>query len=152
KHLQIVPLPLAEQGPAVPIQPLVDEIKDTGRITRLRSFGFRHCFVKFELDNSGFPRTPEEQCYALYRAMLSDLGMSVPGEKETVRQSGSYCLVITRQWMLLVPRSQEFYGEISVNSLGFAGCLLVRKPEHLDLVKKTRPLELLRSVSIPLGR
>jgi ATP adenylyltransferase len=150
KHLQIVPLPLAEQGPPVPIQPLVDEIRDPGRITRLRSFGFRHCFVRLELDNSGFPRQPEEQCYALYRAMLSELGMSVPREGETVMQSGPYCLVVTRQWMLLAPRSQEFYGEVSVNSLGFAGCLLVRKSGHLELVKKTGPLELLRSVSIPL--
>lgn len=150
KHLQIVPLPLAEQGPPVPIQPLVDEIMDTGRITRLRSFRFRHCFVKLELDNSGFPSSPEEQCFDFYRSMLSELGMSVPRETETVRQSGPYCLVVTRQWMLLVPRSQEFYGEISVNSLGFAGCLLVRKPEHLELIKKTGPLEILRSVSTPL--
>lgn len=148
KHLQIVPLPLAEQGPAVPIQPLVDEIRDSGRITRLRSFGFRHCFVQLELDNSGFPRQPVEQSYALYRTMLSELGMSVPCEEETVKQSGPYCLVVTRQWMLLAPRSQEFYGEVSVNSLGFAGCLLVRKPEQLEFVKKTGPLELLRSVSI----
>lgn len=150
KHLQLVPLPLAEQGPPVPIQPLVDEIRDSGRITRLRSFGFRHCFARLELDNSGFPRQPEEQCYALYRTMLSELGMSVPREGETVMQSGPYCLVVTRQWMLLAPRSREFYGEVSVNSLGFAGCLLVRKPEHLELVKKIGPLELLRSVSLPL--
>ena len=150
KHLQVVPLPLAEQGPPVPIQPLADEITDTGRITRLRSFGFRHRFVRLELDNSGFPRQPGKQCLALYRTMLSDLGMSVPRENETVRQSEPYCLLITRQWMLLVPRRQEFYGEVSVNSLGFAGCLLVRKPEHLELVKKTGPLALLRAVSIPL--
>jgi sulfate adenylyltransferase (ADP) / ATP adenylyltransferase len=150
KHLQIVPLPLADQGPSVPIQPLVDDIRYTGRIMRLRSFGFRHCFARLDLDSSGFPRTPEEQCFALYRAMLSELGMSVPREKETVKQSGPYCLVVTRQWMLLVPRSQEFYGEVSVNSLGFAGCLLVRKSEDLKLVKEIGPLELLRSVSIPL--
>lgn len=150
KHLQIVPLPLAEQGPPVPIQPLADEITDTGRITRLRSFGFRHRFVRFELDNSGFPRQPWKQCIDLYRTMLSDLGMSVPREHAPVRQSDPYCLLITRQWMLLVPRRQEFYGEVSVNSLGFAGCLLVRKPEHLELVIKTGPLALLRAVSMPL--
>lgn len=150
KHLQIVPLPLAEQGPPVPIQPLVDEIRDAGRITQLRPFRFRHFFARLELDDAGFPRQPGEQCYALYRTMLSELGMSVPREGETVKQSGPYCLVVTRQWMLLAPRSWEFYGEVSVNSLGFAGCLLVRKPEQLELVKKTGPLELLRSVSVPL--
>lgn len=150
KHLQIVPLPLAEQGPPVPIQPLVDEIGASGVITRLRPFGFRHCFARLELDDSGHPRQPAEQCYALYRGMLSELGMSVPRDDETVKQSGPYCLVVTRQWMLLAPRSREFYGEVSVNSLGFVGCLLVRKPEHLEIVKKTGPLEILKAVSVLL--
>ena len=150
KHLQVVPLPLAEQGPPVPIQPLVDEVRDTGRITRLRTFRFRHCFARLEPDSSGNPRQPDKQCYAIYRDMLSELGMHVPVEGGTVRQSAPYCLLVTRQWMLLAPRSQEFFGDISVNSLGFAGCLLVRRPEQLDLVRKTGPLELLRSVSLPL--
>jgi len=151
KHLQIVPLPLADQGPAIPIQPLVNEVKDTGKITRLRSFAFQHCFALFELDSSGFPLSPVSRSFGLYQDMLSELGMSVPREGEAVQQSGPYCLVVTRQWMLLVPRSQEFYHEISVNSLGFAGCLLVRKPEHLELfTKQTGPLDLLRQVSLPL--
>lgn len=151
KHLQIIPLPLADQGPAIPIQPLVDEVKDIGKIMRLRSFAFRHCFARFELDSSGFSLSPVSQSFGLYKDMLSELGMSVPREGEAVQQSGPYCLVITRQWMLLVPRSQEFYHEISVNSLGFAGCLLVRKPEHLELfTKKTGPFDLLREVSLPL--
>ncbi|MBI5101519.1 MAG: phosphorylase [Nitrospirae bacterium] len=150
KHLQIVPLPLADEGPPVPIQPLIDEVTDTGRLTRLRSFDFRHCFARLELDNSGFPVAPDKQSYALYREMLSELGMSVPRDGETIKQSGPYCLVVTRQWMLLAPRSREFHGEVSVNSLGYAGCLLVRKAEHLELVRKIGPLELLKSVSIPL--
>jgi len=150
KHLQVVPLPLADEGPPVPIQPLVDEIRDAGRITRLRSFRFRHCFAKLEMGNTGVPLAPVEQCTDLYRAMLSELGMSVPRQGEPVRQSRPYCLLVTQQWMLLVPRSHEFYGEVSVNSLGFAGCLLVRRPEDLELIRKTGPLELLKSVSHPL--
>ena len=151
KHLQIVPLPLADQGPSIPIQPLVDAVKETGKITRLRCFAFQHCFARFDLDNSGFPLSPVSQSFGLYQDMLSELGMSVPREGEAVKQSGPYCLVATRQWMLLVPRSQEFYYDISVNSLGFAGCLLVRKPEHLGLfTKQTGPLDLLREVSLPL--
>ncbi|MBI5634680.1 MAG: phosphorylase [Nitrospirae bacterium] len=151
KHLQIVPLPLADKGPAIPIQPLVDEVKERGKITRLDRFSFKHCFVLFEQDSSGFPLSPVSRSFALYTDMLSDLGMSVPREGEKVKQSGPYCLVVTRQWMLLVPRSREFYHDISVNSLGFAGCLLVRKPEHLKLFTNiTGPLDLLREVSLPL--
>ncbi len=151
KHLQIVPLPLADQGPAIPIQPLVDEVKEIGRIKRLRSFAFQHCFARFELDRSGFPLSPVAQSFGLYKEMLAELGMSCPRDGETVKQSGPYCLLITNQWMLLVPRSQEFYHDISVNSLGFAGCLLVRKAEHLELLtKETGPFDLLRQVSLRL--
>ncbi len=151
KHLQVVPLPLADQGPAIPIQPLVDEVTEVGRITRLRSFAFQHCLVRFELDSSGFPLSPVSQSFGLYTDMLSELGMSVPREGKAVKQSGPYCLVVTRHWMLLVPRSREFYHNISVNSLGFAGCLLVRKPEHLELfTKESGPLNLLMEVSLPL--
>lgn len=153
KHLQIVPLPLADQGPAIPIQPLVDEVKEIGKITRLRNFAFQHCFALFELDSSGFPLSPVSQSFGLFKDMLSELGMSVPREGATMKQSGPYCLVVTRQWMLLVPRSQEFYHDISINSLGFAGCLLVRKPEHLELfTKETGPFDLLREVSLPLRK
>ncbi|MDP2158168.1 MAG: phosphorylase, partial [Nitrospirota bacterium] len=101
--------------------------------------------------SSGYPLSPVSRSFGLYRDMLLDLNMSVPREGEAVKQSGPYCLVVTRQWMLLVPRSREFYNDISINSLGFAGCLLVRKPEHLELfTKKTGPLDLLREVSLPL--
>ena len=150
KHLQIVPLPLTDSGLAVPIQPLVDEVIETGRITRLRNFGFKHCFGRFDMDNKGFPLSPVSQSISFYKKMLSELGMSIPKETEAVKQSCPYCLVVTRQWMLLVPRSREFYGGISVNSLGFAGGLLVRNPEDMDVVRKTGPFEILRSVSIPL--
>ncbi|MBI5848639.1 MAG: phosphorylase [Nitrospirae bacterium] len=151
KHLQIVPLPLANQGPSIPIQPLVDEIEEIGRIKRLSSFVLQHSFARFKLDSSGFPLSPVSQSLGLYKDMLAELGMSVPREGEAVKQSGPYCLLVTRQWMLLVPRSKEFYHDISVNSLGFAGCLLVRKPEHLELLRKeTGPFSLLREVSLPL--
>ena len=149
KHLQVVPRPLADQGPELPIQPLIDEVGGEGKITRLRSFDFLHCFARMELDRRGFPLDPAEQSFRLYQAMLSELGMAVPVRGETVRQSGPYCLVATRQWMLMVPRSQEFCGEISINSLGFTGCLLVRKAEHLEHLKKTGPLSILRAVSVP---
>ncbi|MDA8083378.1 MAG: hypothetical protein M0024_06955 [Nitrospiraceae bacterium] len=149
KHLQVVPRQLADQGPALPIQPLIDEVEEEGKITRLRTFDFLHCFARFELDSSGLPLDPAEQSFGLYTDMLAELGMATPVRGEAVRQSGPYCLVTTRQWMLLVPRSKEFCGDISVNSLGFTGCLLVRKEEHLEHLKKAGPLSILKAVCIP---
>ena len=50
--------------------------------------------------------------------------------------------------MMMVPRSQEFYGTVSVNAFGFAGSLLVRNDEELQLVRRTGPLEVLRHVGV----
>lgn len=58
-----------------------------------------------------------------------------------------YNLLITRQWMLIVPRSQESFEDISVNSLGFAGALLVKTEQELNLLKEHGPMAVLASVS-----
>jgi sulfate adenylyltransferase (ADP) / ATP adenylyltransferase len=64
-------------------------------------------------------------------------------------QAAPYNLLVTRNWMFLVPRSQESYAEIPVNSLGFAGALLVRNAEQLELLKTIHPMTLLQKVGIP---
>ena len=64
-------------------------------------------------------------------------------------QSGPYNLLLTRRWMLLVPRSQEFVVGASVNALGFAGALLVRDEEQKRRLLEIGPLESLARVGYP---
>jgi ATP adenylyltransferase len=59
-----------------------------------------------------------------------------------------YNLLLTRQWMLVVPRSLESTDGISVNSLGFAGALLAKDERELALIRDVGPVELLRRVSV----
>jgi ATP adenylyltransferase len=56
---------------------------------------------------------------------------------------------MTRQWMLLVPRSREFFNSISINSLAFAGSFFVRNKEQMELLKKHGPMTALKSVALP---
>lgn len=58
-----------------------------------------------------------------------------------------YNLIVDRDWMLVVPRSRERYRDISVNALGFAGSLFVRKPAQIELVREIGPLRLLAAVA-----
>jgi ATP adenylyltransferase len=51
--------------------------------------------------------------------------------------------------MLLVPRSEEFFDGTSVNSLGFAGALLVRSREEMERLKARGPMTALRGVAVP---
>ncbi|GAA5887477.1 hypothetical protein JCM6882_001422 [Rhodosporidiobolus microsporus] len=63
----------------------------------------------------------------------------------------SYNVLLTQKYIHLVPRSAEKYTtstgrEISINSLGFAGMVLVKEQEALDEIQKVGVLEVLKSV------
>ncbi|WP_246262076.1 ATP adenylyltransferase family protein [Azoarcus taiwanensis] len=58
-----------------------------------------------------------------------------------------YNLLADSQWLLVVPRSREQHEGISVNALGYAGSLFVRRPEQIDLVRRIGPLDLLTAVA-----
>jgi ATP adenylyltransferase len=61
-----------------------------------------------------------------------------------------YNLLLTSNWMMLVPRRHEkFLGDISVNALGFAGFLLAKNESQRDLIVKHGPLKVLAQVGIP---
>lgn len=63
------------------------------------------------------------------------------------RQPFAYNLLITREWMLMVPRAKEECRGISINSLGFAGSLFVRDEDQLRLVKEIGPMNVLEEVA-----
>lgn len=62
-----------------------------------------------------------------------------------------YNLLITRDWMLVVPRTQESVAGISVNSLGFAGALLAKNEAELEQIRAIGPMALLTDVC-PSGK
>jgi sulfate adenylyltransferase (ADP) / ATP adenylyltransferase len=147
KHLQVVPLPLAPEGPRVPVEPLLAQTPEgMGRVPGLPLL---HSFVRLE---GGLARSPLEaarKTFALYGIMLSRAGMTPPPLTGSARQSLPYCLIVTRSWMLLVPRSREFFEDISLNSLAFAGSFFVRNERQLDRLKSFGPMNALRSVALP---
>ena len=147
KHLQVVPLPLAPEGPRVPVGPLFKDARFAGEMGTIPGFPFLHAFTGLSPLMSGEDAAGEIS--RLYAAMLRHTGMSAPGPGGATNQSGPYCLLVTREWMLLVPRSTEFFEGISVNSLGFAGALLVRDGGQMEVLKKRGPMAALRAVALP---
>ena len=128
KHLQFVPLPLApEMAMPVPLEPVIER----------SALPFRHAFS---------PLGAIEALHDTYRKLLERCAITAVGADE--RQSAPYNLLLTRHWMLLVPRSRERYGSISVNALGFAGSLFVREHAELELVRRVGPMNILRAVAV----
>ena len=50
--------------------------------------------------------------------------------------------------MTIVPRSQESFANIPVNSLGFSGTFLVKNQEGLDKFKVYKPIDILKKVGV----
>ena len=48
KHLQLVPLPLAPEGPQVPIEPLLAAAEFDGALGTVPAFPFLHVFARIE--------------------------------------------------------------------------------------------------------
>jgi ATP adenylyltransferase len=151
KHLQLGPLPLAPEGPAIPIEPLLAAAPQQG-IGTVPGLPFRHAFVRLGCSAAASPRETARLTFGLYAKMLSRVGINPPGEKNPPRQSMPYCFLVTRGWMLLVPRTREFFEDISFNSLAFAGSLFVRSAQQLDRLRSVGPMNALRSVSQPADR
>ncbi len=146
KHLQLVPLPLAHEGPPVPTEPLLDQACQGAGLSTVPGFDFLHCFAR--LSGAGGDRAAAREACDCYGRMLAHVGLRPPAGKDATLQSGPYCLLATRQWLLLVPRSREFFDSISINSLGFAGALLVRNAEQLHALRVAGPLRALRETAL----
>jgi sulfate adenylyltransferase (ADP) / ATP adenylyltransferase len=148
KHVQLVPLPLTPEGPPIPIEPLLATALFQGSIGEIPGLPFAHGFAQLDASLADSPLKAAEAALARYHALLQAVGLnnSMPEN----RQSGAYNLLLTRRWMFLVPRLREDFESISVNSLGFAGALLVRNERQLERLKNYGPLNVLKSVALPI--
>jgi ATP adenylyltransferase len=138
KHLQLVPLPLAPEGPAIPVQPLLDAARFEAGYGTVPGFRFAHLLS---------PRPPSpEQTRELYLAMLRRAAIPPWEAQDGLRQSAAYNLLLGPAWMLLVPRTREFFDGISVNALAYAGSFFVRDARQLARIRQAGPLAALAAV------
>lgn len=135
RHLQVAPLPLLPSSEAWPTP--ID-----AAITAGRSLPYSHALTLLEgrpLGRSDVPRL-----FEFYKLLMTDQGLA-GGDRP-------YNMLLTRRWMIVVPRTFDRFERISINALGFAGSLLVRDRECLARVKRLGPGALLRRVAGPLPK
>ncbi len=149
KHLQVVPLPLAPEGPQVPVEPLIATAVFKGGLGTIPGLPFLHVLARLDPGIAESPADAARTTFCFYGRMLMHMKMKAPVSGRQERQSAPYCLLVAREWLLLVPRSREFFEGISINSLGYAGALLVRNEEQMAILKKYGPITALKSVSFP---
>ena len=149
KHLQMIPLPVADKGLAVPIEPLLASVEFEGSLGQAPALPFAHRYAETPRHASKDPAGAAAETLRLYRAMLEEVGLNRRGEPPDAVQSAPYNLLCTRDWMLLVPRTREFFEGVSINAIGFAGGLLVRNRDQLEVLRGRGPMAALRETAAP---
>ena len=127
KHLQVVTLPLSPRH-SIPIDVLLADGQ-----ARLP---FRHAFARLEPGQVSRPAAMEDT----YRRLHREARLEFPQP---------YNLLITHEWMLVVPRSRDKFEGISINSLAFAGSFFTRDAKHAHAIAAAGPMAVLASVAMP---
>lgn len=146
RHLQLVPLPLDAAGGPLPLGPLLDGAAYREGIGTVAALPYRHALARLDDLRELAPGEAAGPLHDRYHQLLAVTGIHGAGPEAL--QSCPYNLLVTREWMLLVPRSREFWEGMSVNALGYAGALLVRDREQLRRLRAAGPLEALAAAGV----
>jgi len=146
RHLQLVPRAIAPGLDDLPVAPLVERACASGA-TRVEAFPFRHGLAA--LDPEAGPMAAARAMHAAYRTLLEATQVRVRARAGEPR-TDPYNLLVTRAWMLLVPRTHEHFEGVSVNALAFAGALLAPGRDERDRLLQRGPMAVLAGVA-PAG-
>jgi ATP adenylyltransferase len=127
----------------VPSEPLLElDRLPIGRLCQSQRLNFVHFLSRLDPGHAGDVRRLQYQLLDLYRQMIAAAGWSQLSEQTP------YNLLVTREWILLVPRRAECYRQISLNALAFAGSLFVKDRAQLEQLLATDPLSLLGEAAL----
>ncbi len=147
KHLQLVPLPLGAGPWVVPMEVLFDSWAAAGPVLRLLRLPFSHAFALLDPLLFDDRERAADRMLELYFAAMDEIGVVEEGAGNDA--PNPYNLLVTRRWMLALPRSRERFDSISVNALGFAGSLFVRGAAEMQRLREAGPMRVLREVTLP---
>lgn len=144
KHLQWVPTPVGIDGGGFEAFTAGLPEKAPGSCLSNPRLPWAHAFVR--LDDRAWTRHPEagEMLNGAFRAACAALSISADADPMP-----PYNLLVSREWLLLVPRRCEKWHDMSVNSLGYAGSLFVRDDHQVEHLRAVGPLAALAAVSLP---
>jgi ATP adenylyltransferase len=148
KHLQLVPLPLGAGPWVVPMEVLFDSWAAAGPVLRLLRLPLSHAFALLDPLLFEDRERAADRMLELYDAAMDAIGVVEEGAaNDEPKRMAPYNLLVTRRWMLAVPRSRERFDSISVNALGFAGSLFVRDAAEMQRLREARPMRVLKEVA-----
>ena len=142
KHLQCIPLPLAtvikdfgdETWVPEPYREAVLQTTTLGDAITVPSLPFFHVAAHIDITSI---HDSGKYLESIYWKLMEYVSEHLAGRWSN--QGGSYNLLLTCEYMMVVPRSQESIGNVSCNAMGYAGSFFVAGQYELDEVKQLGP-------------
>ena len=121
KHIQLIPHPPEKEAEILPIPQLFK----TG--------------LPFRAGYHAYPRVQERLDEAFIRSLHKRYielltSLTLISSKDTEETPKPYNLLMTREFIMIVPRRAECVEEMSINAMGFMGSLFVRDKDQLDRI------------------
>lgn len=143
KHLQLIPLPMTPFKPL----PFSDALATlpTNHAGYADALLFNHAGIQLPEGIFDHPKQAAKHLAGIYLELRETLGLQDDG----VRSVDAYNLLITREWILMVPRIAESAGGASFNALAFCGAILVKTPEQATNLKQHGLMQALQTLTTP---
>lgn len=141
KHLQWIPDSGADAALGAFTSRLPANLP-AGTVATHPDLPWRHCFVRLAPEYAHDTVQFGELLGDAFRRACS--AVDIDHDRDPMPP---FNLLASRGWLTVIPRSYEHHEHISVNALGFAGSLFVRRPEQIDTVRSIGPLQLLAAVA-----
>ncbi len=132
RHLQIIP------DLEAPIAALLPAASAPGVLTRAPGLPFAHLYVRLPPGLFADVAAAAPRLAAWVRAAYRETGVA-----RTPDEAGPYNLVLTRDWLLFVPRRAESVAGVSLAGLSFAGLIGLRSAEQMRVVRDYGPMRML---------
>lgn len=146
KHIQCVPLPIASsadgKGLEAPFAPIIREAlgileaAGKGRIGSVDALPFVHAVRDV---TAGTP----EMLHQTYGALLNQLEERLRGRWT---REDSYNMLLTREYMMVIPRRADFIMSVGANAMGFAGSFFLGTQAEIDDLKMLGPSRVLAAL------
>jgi ATP adenylyltransferase len=147
KHLQLVPLPLADDAAGLPLDNVFEDATWHQGIGRAETLPFEHRIMPFERRWLEAPQTHAVSLQDAVETLWRELGFNPRAERQPV----PYNLLATRRWLWLVPRTVAGWRGLPVNALGYAGALIAQDEACYQRLQQLGPLNLLTDCAVASG-
>ncbi|MEA3413856.1 MAG: phosphorylase [Pseudomonadota bacterium] len=150
RHLQMVPLPLPDSGAGegMPLERLISHAATGNGGSENRRLPFRHVIRAVQRQWLRDPIQGGRDTLSHYGEMLTRSGLQSGNEPGEARLP-PYNLLLTRKWIMFVPRSEAPAVETDVNALGFAGALLAGDETEFRAIRTSGPFAVLGRAGLP---